>query len=354
MRLIVGETSPAGIRQMVLIETNIDDMNPQVYGHVMNRLFEAGARDVYMTPIYMKKNRPGTMLGVLALREDEQKLARLILEETSTLGMRVQPVERIEAQRKMTTVTTEFGDVPVKLKILDDVVVQATPEYDDCVRLATQHGVALLRVQSAATLAAGILLNTRRRRLTRRTGEITLSSIHATTILAVKRGDVVALAGDGQMTMGDIVLKHTARKIRRLYHDKVISGFAGAVADALQLFDKFESELERNSGNLRKSAVDLAKEWRTDRFLRRLEATLLVADAQTILVITGEGEVIEPDGDTIAIGSGGAYAQAAATALLAHTTMSAPDIARTAMEIAADLCIYTNRQIMVETMGDQT
>jgi ATP-dependent HslUV protease subunit HslV len=156
------------------------------------------------------------------------------------------------------------------------------------------------------------------------------------------------------MTMGDIVLKHTARKIRRLYHDKVISGFAGAVADALQLFDKFESELERNNGNLRKSAVDLAKEWRTDRFLRRLEATLLVADQQTILVITGEGEVIEPDGDTIAIGSGGAYAQAAATALLAHTTMSAPDIARTAMEIAADLCIYTNRQIMVETMGDQT
>jgi ATP-dependent HslUV protease subunit HslV len=191
-------------------------------------------------------------------------------------------------------------------------------------------------------------------RLTRITGETTLSSIHATTILAVKRDNVVALAGDGQMTMGDIVLKHTARKIRRLYHDKVISGFAGAVADALQLFDKFESELERNNGNLRKSAVDLAKEWRTDRFLRRLEATLLVADQQTILVITGEGEVIEPDGDTIAIGSGGAYAQAAATALLAHTTMSAPDIARTAMEIAADLCIYTNRQIMVETMGDQT
>ncbi len=156
------------------------------------------------------------------------------------------------------------------------------------------------------------------------------------------------------MTLGDVVLKHTARKIRRLYHDKVISGFAGAVADALQLFDKFEAELERNNGNLRKSAVDLAKEWRTDRFLRRLEATLLVADTETILVITGEGEVIEPDGDTIAIGSGGAYAQAAATALLAHTAMSAPDIARTAMEIAADLCIYTNRQIMVETMGDPT
>ena len=161
MRLIVGETSPAGNRQMVLIETNIDDMNPQIYGYVMNRLFEAGARDVYLTPIYMKKNRPGTMLSVLALREDEPRLARLILEETSTLGMRVQPVERYEAQRKMTTVTTEFGDIPVKMKILDDVIVQATPEYDVCVQLATQHAVPLARVHSAATLAATPLLNTR-------------------------------------------------------------------------------------------------------------------------------------------------------------------------------------------------
>jgi pyridinium-3,5-bisthiocarboxylic acid mononucleotide nickel chelatase len=159
MRLIVGETSPAGNRQMVLIETNIDDMNPQVYGHVMNRLFEAGARDVYMTPIYMKKNRPGTMLSVLALREDEPRLARLILEETSTLGMRVQPVQRYEAQRKMASVTTEFGDVPVKLKILDNVIVQATPEYDVCVHLATQHAVPLVRVHSAATVAAAALLH---------------------------------------------------------------------------------------------------------------------------------------------------------------------------------------------------
>jgi len=178
--------------------------------------------------------------------------------------------------------------------------------------------------------------------------------MHATTILAVRRSNQVALAGDGQMTLGDVVLKHTARKIRRLHHDKVLSGFAGAVADALSLFDRFEAQLERHSGNLRKSAVELAKEWRTDRYLRRLEATLLVADDTAILVVTGEGEVIEPDGDSIAIGSGGAYAQAAAVALLAHTTMSAPEIARIAMEIAADLCIYTNKQIMVETLGDPT
>jgi len=178
--------------------------------------------------------------------------------------------------------------------------------------------------------------------------------MHATTIIAVKRNGQVALAGDGQMTMGDVVVKHSARKIRRLHQDKVLAGFAGAVADALTLFDKFESQLDRHSGNLRKAAVELAKEWRTDRFLRRLEATLLVADESAILVISGEGEVIEPDGDTIAIGSGGAYAQAAATALLDHTSMSASEIARSAMEIAADLCIFTNRQIVLETLGDPT
>jgi ATP-dependent HslUV protease subunit HslV len=178
--------------------------------------------------------------------------------------------------------------------------------------------------------------------------------MHATTILAVRRGQQIALAGDGQMTMGDVVVKHTARKLRRLHHDKVVAGFAGAVADALSLFDKFEAQLERYGGNMRKAAVELAKDWRTDRFLRRLEATLLVADANTILVISGEGEVIEPDGDSIAIGSGGAYAQAAATALLAHTNMAAADVARAAMEIAAGLCIYTNQNIVVETLGDQT
>lgn len=162
----------------------------------------------------------------------------------------------------------------------------------------------------------------------------------------------MALASDGQMTQGDVVLKHTARKIRRLHHDKVLAGFAGAVADALALFDKFEGQLERHGGNLRKAAVELAKEWRTDRYLRRLEATLLVADKQSVLVVSGEGEVIEPDGDAIAIGSGGAYAQAAATALCQHTQMDAEAIARSAMEIAADLCIYTNRNITVDTLGD--
>jgi ATP-dependent HslUV protease subunit HslV len=176
--------------------------------------------------------------------------------------------------------------------------------------------------------------------------------MHATTILAVKRNGQVALAGDGQMTMGDVVVKHSARKIRRLHQDQVLAGFAGAVADALTLFDKFEAQLDRHSGNLRKAAVELAKEWRTDRYLRRLEATLLVADGSAILVVSGEGEVIEPDGDTIAIGSGGAYAQAAATALLEHTAMPASEIARSAMEIAADLCIFTNRQIVLETLGD--
>lgn len=176
--------------------------------------------------------------------------------------------------------------------------------------------------------------------------------MHATTILAVQRGATVAMAGDGQMTIGDVVLKHTARKTRRLYQGKVLAGFAGAVADALTLFEKFEGQLDRHSGNLRKAAVELAREWRLDRYLRRLEATLLVADATTLLVITGEGEVIEPDGAVIAIGSGGAYAQAAAAALVAHTDMAAADIARTAMEIAADLCIYTNRHITVETLGE--
>jgi len=172
----------------------------------------------------------------------------------------------------------------------------------------------------------------------------------ATTILVVKRHNQVAMAGDGQVTMGEVIVKQTARKIRRLYQGRVLAGFAGAVADALTLFDKFENHLERHAGNLRKSAVEVAKEWRTDRFLRRLEATLVVADLESLLVISGDGEVIEPDGDLIAIGSGGAYAQAAARALALHTTMSAAEIARTAMEIAAELCIYTNSQINLETL----
>ena len=144
--------------------------------------------------------------------------------------------------------------------------------------------------------------------------------ILATTILAVRRGAQVAMAGDGQVTIGDVVMKHTARKIRRLYHDHILAGFAGSVADAMALFDKFEGHLEKQSGNLKKAAVEMAKEWRTDRYLRRLEATLLVADQQNILVVSGDGEVIEPDDGLAAIGSGGPYAQAAAKALLATRT----------------------------------
>lgn len=174
--------------------------------------------------------------------------------------------------------------------------------------------------------------------------------ILATTILAVRRGNQVAMAGDGQVTMGDVVVKHTARKIRRLYHDQVLAGFAGAVADAMALFDKFEGHLEKQNGNLKKAAVDMAKEWRTDRYLRRLEATLIVADRQDLLLVSGEGEVIEPDEGVVAIGSGGPYAHAAAKALLDYTTLPAVEIARIAMEIAATLCIYTNNKIAIESL----
>lgn len=171
--------------------------------------------------------------------------------------------------------------------------------------------------------------------------------IKGTTVIAVKHKDQVAMAGDGQVTVGDVVLKHKARKIRTLYHGQVLAGFAGAVADALTLFEKFEGQLEKHSGNLRRAAVELAKEWRTDRFLRRLEAWLVVADAEQILVLSGDGEVIEPDDDVVAIGSGGNYALAAAKALKGFADLPAPDIARIAMEIAASLCIYTNEKIVV-------
>jgi ATP-dependent HslUV protease subunit HslV len=173
-----------------------------------------------------------------------------------------------------------------------------------------------------------------------------------TTILAVKKGGHVAIAGDGQVTVGDIVMKHTARKVRTLYHDQIIAGFAGSVADALTLFERFEAQLEKHSGQLRKSAVELAKEWRTDRVLRRLEAWLVVADKTQILVISGEGDVIEPDGDVVAVGSGGGYAQAAARALLQYSQLSAAEIVKASMEITASLCIYTNNNISIVTLGD--
>lgn len=175
--------------------------------------------------------------------------------------------------------------------------------------------------------------------------------IRSTTILAVKRNGEVALAGDGQVTVGEVVLKHTAKKIRTLYHGKVLAGFAGAVADALTLFEKFEEHLERQSGQLRKAAIELAKDWRTDRMLRRLEAWLIVADLDQLLVLSGEGDVIEPDNDVVAIGTGAGYAQAAAQALLAHSSLSAQEIAHTSMEIAADLCVYTNRNISVLSLS---
>lgn len=177
--------------------------------------------------------------------------------------------------------------------------------------------------------------------------------MHATTILAVRRGTDVAMAGDGQVTVGDVVMKHTARKIRRLAGGKVLAGFAGSTADALSLFDKFEAMLERYQGNVRRAAVELTKEWRKDKFLRRLEAMLLVASRDEVLVLTGDGDVIEPDEGVAAIGSGGVYAQAAARALLQHTAMSAEEITRAAMAIAASMCIYTNDHILFFTLDEE-
>jgi ATP-dependent HslUV protease subunit HslV len=178
--------------------------------------------------------------------------------------------------------------------------------------------------------------------------------ITLTTILGVLRNGTVTLAGDGQVTMGEVVMKHTARKIRKLHDGTVLAGFAGAVADALALFDKFESQLERNKGNLRKSAVELTKEWRTDRYLRRLEAQLLVADPSGLLVLSGDGEVIEPDDGVAAIGSGSPYALAAARALLKHTELDSEEIARSAMQIAGELDIYTNVHIAFFTLSGES
>jgi len=174
-----------------------------------------------------------------------------------------------------------------------------------------------------------------------------------TTILAVRRNGEVAIAGDGQITTGDVVLKRGAKKVRTLYHDQVIAGFAGSVADALTLFERFEAALEKYGGQLRRAAIELAKEWRTDRVLRRLEAWLIVANREDILVISGEGDVIEPDENLVSIGSGGGYALAAAKALIRHSGLSAEEIARTSMEIAASICIYTNEYITVERLGKE-
>ena len=173
---------------------------------------------------------------------------------------------------------------------------------------------------------------------------------HATTILLVRHNGKVVVAGDGQVTFGNTVIKHKARKVRRLYNDKIIAGFAGAAADAFTLFTKFEEKLEKFNGNITRAAVELAKDWRTDRVLRRLEALLAVADKDSSFIISGTGDVIEPDDGIVGIGSGGAYAQAAAKALSIHSNLEARKIAEEAMKIAASLCIYTNDNIVIEEL----
>ena len=175
-----------------------------------------------------------------------------------------------------------------------------------------------------------------------------MDQYRGTTILSVRRQGKVVVGGDGQVSMGNTVMKGNARKVRRLYHDKVIAGFAGGTADAFTLFERFEGKLEQHRGNLVRSAVELAKDWRTDRMLRRLEALLAVADKETSLIITGNGDVIEPENNIMAIGSGGPYAQSAAQALLANTELSAREIVEKSLGIAADICIYTNQNRTIE------
>jgi len=173
---------------------------------------------------------------------------------------------------------------------------------------------------------------------------------HGTTILSVRRGSSVALGGDGQVTLGQVVIKGGAKKVRRLYQDRILAGFAGGTADAFTLFERFEAKLDKHQGNLMRSAVELAKDWRTDRVLRRLEAMLAVADREHSLVITGLGDVLEPEHGVVAIGSGGPYAQAAARALLEATELAAREIVERALAIAADICIYTNHQCTIEVL----
>jgi ATP-dependent HslUV protease subunit HslV len=174
---------------------------------------------------------------------------------------------------------------------------------------------------------------------------------HGTTIVSVRRaGGQVALGGDGQVTLGSIIVKASARKVRKLHHDRVLAGFAGATADAFTLFERFEAKLEKHQGQLQRAAIELTKDWRTDRVLRRLEAMLAVADRETSLIITGNGDVLEPEHGIVSIGSGGAYAQAAARALLAHTALGAAEIVKRSLEIAGELCIYTNQHHTIEVL----
>ncbi len=177
-----------------------------------------------------------------------------------------------------------------------------------------------------------------------------MEQYHGTTILSVRRGASVALGGDGQVTLGNIVVKASARKVRRLYQEKILAGFAGGTADAFTLFERFEAKLDKHQGNLLRSAVELAKDWRTDRILRRLEAMLAVADRQCSLIITGNGDVLEPEQGIVAIGSGGPYAQAAARALLENTALTPEEIVKKALTVAGDLCIYTNQCHVIEVL----
>ncbi len=178
-----------------------------------------------------------------------------------------------------------------------------------------------------------------------------MESFHGTTIVSVRRGSLVAIGGDGQVTLGNTIVKAGARKVRKLFHGQVLAGFAGSTADAFTLFERFEAKLEKHQGHLTRAAVELTKDWRTDRVLRRLEAMLAVADAQASLIITGNGDVLEPEHGIIAIGSGGPYAQAAARALLAHTELSAEQVVKKALEIAGEICIYTNQHHTIESLG---
>jgi ATP-dependent HslUV protease subunit HslV len=177
-----------------------------------------------------------------------------------------------------------------------------------------------------------------------------MEQYRGTTILSVRRGSVVALGGDGQVTLGNIVIKSTARKVRRLYNEQILAGFAGGTADAFTLFERFEAKLEKHQGNLLRSAVELAKDWRTDRMLRRLEAMLAVADREHSLIITGNGDVLEPEQGILSIGSGGPYAHSAARALLENSELGAVEIVKKALTIAGDLCIYTNQEHTIETL----
>ncbi len=180
-----------------------------------------------------------------------------------------------------------------------------------------------------------------------------MSTFHGTTVIAIRRGSSVVMAADGQVTMNNTVVKHGARKVRTMHGGQVLAGFAGATADAFTLFERFEAKLKDFSGNVTRAAVELTKDWRTDRVLRRLEALLLVADRDKTFLLSGTGDVLEPDEGIIAVGSGGPFAQAAATALYKHTDMGARDIAEAAMKIASDLCIYTNQQIHIEELSTQ-